>query len=207
MARGLRLNPWLALAAVLAAGSAVAWPLAPDALDWQGLHAGASSVWRAFTGAFVHWTPRHLAANLAGCGVVAWLGWAARLPARSALAWAIAWPLTQASLLTRPEIAAFGGLSGVLHAGVAVAAVELLARRGAAHRREQAIGALILLGLAVKIAHESPLGPALQDVPGWDMPVVPLAHLGGALAGVACALALRALRALGPRRVDPDPAA
>jgi len=178
---------WLAFAALLAAGSAIAWKLEPDAIDWQGLHAGASWVWRAFTGAFVHWTPRHLEANLAGCFVVAWLGWAARLPVRATAAWVIAWPLTQLTLLTRPEIAAFGGLSGVLHAGVAVAAVELVLRSG----RERTIGALILLGLAVKIVREGPLGPALQDVPGWDMPVVPLAHLGGALAGVACALLFR----------------
>jgi len=180
---------WLALAAVLTAGSALAWGLDPERLDWQGLHAGSSLVWRAFTGAFVHWTPRHLAANLAGCFVVAWLGWAARLPVRSALAWAMAWPATQLVLLLRPEIAAFGGLSGVLHAGVAVAAVELVLRGG----RERAIGALILVGLVVKIVRESPLGPALQDVPGWDMPVVPLAHLGGALAGALLAIVLRLL--------------
>ena len=184
---------------MLAAGSAIAWRLDPDQLDWQGLHAGASWTWRAFTGAFVHWTPRHLLANLAGCAVVAWLGWAARLPVRATLAWAIAWPATQLCLLARPEIAAFGGLSGVLHAGVAVTIVELLFRGG----RERTIGALILVGLIVKIVHESPLGPALQDVPGWDMPVVPLAHLGGALAGAACALALRLIARRTSRPTQP----
>jgi hypothetical protein len=118
--------------------------------------------------------------------VLAWLGRAAALDRRAALAWLLAWPLSTLALALRPEISAFGGLSGVLHAGVAVASVKLLlARRG----RQRWIGAAITAGLALKIVGEAPFGPALQRVDGWDgMAVVPLAHLAGAVSGAALML-------------------
>ena len=65
---------WLSLCAAFAVLSLLAWPLPREALDWQpGLV--AAQPWRAVTAAFVHWTPIHLAANLAGCAVIALLGW------------------------------------------------------------------------------------------------------------------------------------
>ncbi len=124
----------------------------------------------------------HLTANLAGCAVLAWLGWAARLPARAALAWAIAWPLTQLGLLLQPTLLHFGGLSGVLHAGVAVAVVELLFRPG----RDRLIGAAIGVGLLIKVRLEQPLGAPLRHVEGWDIAVVPWSHLCGTVVGLAC---------------------
>lgn len=188
MARGLRLNApgavWTALAALLGAGSVVAWWLPAAVLDWQPAQAWAQP-WRAWTAAFVHWSPLHLGVNLAGVLVVALLGRVARLPAVLALAWFAAWPLTQAGLLLRPELARFGGLSGVLHAGVAVAALALLT---AARGRARAIGAAIAAGLVIKILLEQPWGPALREGGGWDIAVAPLAHATGALAGALCAL-------------------
>jgi rhomboid family GlyGly-CTERM serine protease len=194
----LRLSPWVGLSALLALGALCAWPLPRDLLDWQGTEGWP---WRAFSAAWVHWTPRHLAANLLGCAVLAGLGNAARLPARSSWAWLAAWPLTQIGLLLRPELHAYGGLSGVLHAGVAVAAVELLFRGG----RERLIGAALLAGLLVKIAGENPLGPALQQVPGWDMPVSPFAHLTGAASGALAAFAIIAATFRQPAVPDGNP--
>ena len=182
MARRLSLSAWTAFAALLALGSLLAWPLPTTALDWQ-----PGKPWRAFSAAFVHWSALHLTANLAGCAVLAWLGSAARLPARSALAWVIAWPLTQLGLLLQPTLLHFGGLSGVLHAGVAVAVVELLARP---LRRERWIGAVIGLGLAVKLWTEQPFGEPLRHVEGWDIAVVPWSHLCGVVAGLGCGLLL-----------------
>jgi hypothetical protein len=101
-----------------------------------------------------------------------------------ALAWFAAWPLTHLSLLLRPELAHYGGLSGVLHAGVAVAAVWLLVRQ---RGRRRLIGTAIAAGLLAKIALESPWGPVLRQGAGWDIKVVPLAHAAGALAGAVCA--------------------
>ncbi len=195
MAHGIRLSAWSALALGLALGALLAWPLPRAGLDWQPTLA-ASAPWRAWSAAFVHWSTQHLLANLAGCAALLLLGRAAALPGRCAWAWALAWPLSHWGLLLRPELAHYGGLSGVLHAGVAVAALELLLRR---RGRQRSIGALIALGLALKLALEDPLGPALQTVAGWDIALAPFAHLSGALsgllAGAICALAPQALAA------------
>ena len=57
----------------------------------------------------------------------------------------VAWPLTHLSLLARPEVMHYGGLSGVLHAGVAVAALGLGALAGSG-------GSLLLAQLALMLA-------------------------------------------------------
>jgi rhomboid family GlyGly-CTERM serine protease len=156
-------------------------------LDWQPSLA-ASQPWRAVTSAFVHWTPLHLAANLAGCAVLALLGWRAALGPREALAGLIALPLTQAGLLLRPDLLRYAGLSGALHALVAIAGLALLARGG----RERLVGVGIALGLVAKLVLEAPLGPALRAAPGFDFPVAPFAHFSGALAGaIAWGLTMR----------------
>ncbi|HEX2009384.1 MAG TPA: rhombosortase [Roseateles sp.] len=182
------MSPWPALAALLGALALLAWPLPTTPLDWQPALA-AHEPWRLLSAAAVHWSLQHLLANLAGCAVLAWVGLAARLHRRAALAWLLAWPLTQAGLLLRPDLLHYGGLSGVLHAGTAVLAVELLGRRG----QERAIGAAIAAGLLLKLALEQPWGPALQTTAGWDIAIAPAAHLSGALAGAMCALTLRLL--------------
>ncbi len=180
---------WTALGGTLAAGSLAAWWLPSVALDWQPALA-ASQPWRWWTAVFVHWSPLHLAANLLGCALVVALGRVSGADARVALAWALAWPLTQLALLSRPEVAHYGGLSGVLHAGVA-AAVTALALRSRGRRRVVAL--LLLAGLLVKVLLERPWGPALVAGGGWDIAVVPLAHAAGTLAGGLAALGLVSL--------------
>lgn len=166
------------LSAALAALSLLAWPLPRDLLDWQPALVPLQP-WRAVTAAFVHWTPIHLAANLAGCAVLALLGWRAGLGRREAIAGVVALPLTQLGLLLRPELLRYAGLSGALHALVAIAALTLLMRR----HRDHLIGAAIAVGLVAKLVLEHPLGPVLRATPGFDFPVAPFAHLSGAFAG------------------------
>lgn len=180
---------WVSLSAALALLAALAWPLPREPLAWQPARALAEP-WRAWSAAFVHWTPWHLAANTFGCAVVGAFGWAARVPARAVLAWLAAWPLTHAALALQPALASYGGLSGLLHAGAAVVVWQLL-RQGAGSARR--IGVLVLLGLAVKLVLEAPWGAPLQQVPGWDFPVAPLAHATGTLAGLLCAAVADAL--------------
>ncbi len=105
-----------------------------NALEWRPA-IGASQPWRWWTAAWVHWSGPHLAVNLIGAGVVGFVGWRARMPRGAALAWFIAWPLTHA-LMGMPEAATvartlqhYGGLSGVLHAGVIVLGLTLLRTR------------------------------------------------------------------------------
>lgn len=178
---------WVALAALLGA-IALLGRLASTTtiLDWQPALAAAEP-WRAFSAVAVHYSTMHLLANLAGVLLVGALGWVGEVPVRATVAWAIAWPLTHLGLLARPELAHYGGLSGVLHAGVAVAAVQLLVTGPRARRL---IAAAILAGLTVKVLGEAPWGPAITHPPGWDIAVAPLAHASGALSGLLCSLAI-----------------
>lgn len=174
---------WGALALLLALMAIAGWWAQPLRLDWQpGL--AASEPWRTFTAAAVHYSPLHLGANLAGALLVGALGMVARVPLRIVLAWLAAWPLTHLGLLLRPDLVHYGGLSGVLHGGVAAVATWLVLHdRG----RRQLIGVAILAVLLVKILGESPWGPALQWREDWDIAVAPFAHASGAFCGLLCA--------------------
>ncbi len=179
---------WGLIAALLLLPSLAAFgqPTAAALLAWEPARIAAEP-WRAWSAAWVHLSPLHLYANLAGGGLVLALGWAARLPPRAALAWALAWPLTHLGLLAMPALLRYGGLSGVLHAGVAVAAVAMLRRPARAERR---LGAAIGAVLALKLLLEAPWRGALVHPAGWDIAVAPLAHASGALAGALLAWAL-----------------
>ena len=184
-----RFSVWTLQCLALAWGAVLMFALPSQLFDWQpGLLAQA---WRWWSAAWVHWSAQHLLANLAGVLVLVALGRAARPPTSAALAWLLAWPLTHLALLLKPELLHFGGLSGVLHAGVAVAAVTLMLRPAGPDRWW---GLAIGLGLLAKILLEQPLGPALRQVPGWSIALAPLAHATGAVMGALCALALHLTR-------------
>ncbi len=180
---------WVGLAALLGLGALLPWPLARTTLDWQPALALAQP-WRAFTAVAVHYSALHLGANLAGAVLVAALGAVAQVPARMVWAWAAAWPLTQWGLLLQPELLHYGGLSGVLHAGVAVASLYLVM---CGVRTQRVIGAAILLGACTKVLLEQPWGAPLRHGGGWDIAVAPLAHATGLLAGVLCAAAAQGI--------------
>lgn len=165
------------------AGAVLGWWLPSAWLDWQP-DLFAAQPWRAWTAAFVHWSPLHLTSNLLAAAVVGAYGVAAQLPRAQALAWFLAWPLTHAALLGKPELAHYGGLSGVLHGGVAIICLWLLV---AARGGRRAVGAVVALGLVIKLLSESPWGPALQHSVEFDIAVAPVAHAAGAVAGLLCA--------------------
>jgi rhomboid family GlyGly-CTERM serine protease len=171
---------WWALTALLVLLAVAGGAFTPSLLDWQPTRAWTEP-WRWWTPVAVHHSPLHLAANLAGTAVLAWLGWSARADGAMAWAWALAWPLTHLGLALRPELLHYGGLSGVLHAGVAVIGMHLL------RRQRRAWGATLLIGLAAKLLLEQPWGPAVQRSSGWDIAVAPWGHLSGSAAGVLCA--------------------
>ena len=133
----------------------------------------------------VHYSAAHLMANLAGAALIGLLGGAARITLPMAGAWAAAWPLTHLGLLAEPQLAHYGGLSGVLHAAVAVVAVHLMRGSATLPRR---VGWALLAGLSIKVLSESP-----WKAPSFDLAlgiwVAPVAHACGALSGAACALA------------------
>lgn len=170
------MSRWLALCGLAAMGTLAALALPDAQLNWQAQR-WVTEPWRLVTAAFVHGPGWHRAANLGALALLAWAGWRLNLPARDALAWALAWPLAHALLALLPGLAHYGGLSGWLHAGVAIVALRLIADG-------QRLGWLWLAALALKLLLEAPWGPVVRTIPGWPMPVVPAAHALGALAGV-----------------------
>lgn len=189
---------WLGVALLLGAFALIGWPMARASIDWQpGL--ALSEPWRAFTAVGVHYSGQHLGVNLIGLAVTALFGVVARAPIALAWAWLAAWPLTQLGLLLKPELAHYGGLSGVLHAGVASVVTFLLVT---GTRAQRWVATAVALGLVAKLLNEVPWGPALRHPSGWDIATAPLAHTTGAIAGGACAaLALLLTRTMPPRDV------
>lgn len=189
--------PWRLLSVLLGVLAMLGWGIEPGTLDWQRALL-LTQPWRLFSAVGVHYSPAHLLLNLAGLAAVAALGAVARIDSASAWAWVAAWPLTQLGLLLDPDLAHYGGLSGVLHAGVAIVAIHLL--RGAASR-ERGIGAAILLGLVLKVGLEFPWSPPALH-PALQIMVTPLAHLSGLVAGLVCGGAMQLLVRRKSRRRD-----
>lgn len=165
---------------------AVGWsPLDPALAD--PLHAGLiwlrsaawAEPWRCWSAVWVHGSAPHLMGNLMGGVLVALLGAVARVPPRFALAWAAAWPLTHLSLIADPRLLAYGGLSGVLHAGVAIAALSLLLQPAA-----RGLGRMILVGLLLKVGLEAPWRAALVESATLGVAVAPLVHTTGVAWGL-----------------------
>ena len=187
------------MAATLCAGSLIACALERQGadpslgLDWQPARFGAQP-WRAWTAAFVHYSDRHLLTNLAGALTVAALGLAARVPLRSVITWALVWPLVQVGLLLQPGLQHYGGLSGVLHAGVAVVATHLLWSASPTQRR---IGIAVLAGLLLKLLGEAPWAGVISHPPGWDIAVAPGAHVSGVLVGMVLSALAEAAHSAG----------
>lgn len=173
---------WPALCLVLAAGSALAWSLGnPIEWEWWPDFAGEAMTW--WTAAIVHRSPAHGLANLLALGAVAVLGVALQVP--RAMAWALfaAWPVSTLALLLFPQIQRYAGLSGVLHAAVAVLVVHCAFTRGL-----QPWAGLLGAGLAAKLLVEAAWSRPLVFEPAWGFAVATGAHLTGALAGLLCAL-------------------
>jgi rhomboid family GlyGly-CTERM serine protease len=170
---------WLWVSALLALASLLAWGVDSAGIDWQPRLAWPEA-WRWWSAAFVHWSLMHLVANLLATALVAAYGWAARVPRAVAWAWVAAWPFTHLALWAKPELSHYGGLSGVLHAGVAAATVWLVMRGQGAART---VGWLMLIGQSVKLLVEEPWGAALHAASDLDVAVAPLAHASGSIAG------------------------
>jgi hypothetical protein len=112
------------------------------------------------------------------------------------------WPLTQVTLLLWPQIGYSVGLTGLLHAGAMVLAVQLLMGR-LKGPKAQRWGALLMLGLVLKVLLERGWSyPVVWDA-GSNMSVVQAAHLSGVFWGLLMG-GLAALWSSEPRSVGPE---
>ncbi len=184
---------WLLTSVVLVSAAVLAWWADSAMLDWQPQR--WPEAWRWWSAALVHWTPMHLGANLLATALVAAYGWVARVPAPVALGWVASWPFTHLALLAKPELLHYGGLSGVLHAGVAATTVWLVLH---GHGAQRAVGWMMAIGQSAKLLVEEPWGAAIHVPSELDVAVAPLAHASGSIAGAL--FALMALRLTRPAR-------
>ncbi len=147
--------------------------------DRDGLANG--QLWRLITGHLAHLGGAHTALNLAGLA----LTWVLIGRALTPIGWLLA-GLTIMLVIDAglwwmaPTLNWYVGLSGLLHGWLALGAVEGI-------RRREALGWVLLIGLATKIVFEQWLGPLPgSEVASWG-PVVIDAHAFGALGGVIAA--------------------
>ena len=185
---------WLAICALLGGGAvAVAavgglvsplqdlsqHPLAWSAAQWQ------QHPWTLWTAAWVHTSAGSLGGNLLALVALAVLGAAFGAGRLAALSLAAAWPLTTLALLLWPDVTAYAGLGGPIHAAAAVLAIHV-ARRTAF----KPLAVLLFGGIGLKLAIERAWVQPVAFDPSWGFNVVYAAHLAGTVAGAGVATIL-----------------
>jgi membrane associated rhomboid family serine protease len=160
------------------------------ALRWQAQPGVQAHPWTLWTSSLVHLSLAHGAANLLALGAVALLGHGLRAGRAQCLALLLAWPLHCLALARWPGGVNYSGLSGLLHAAVAVLAsfiaINFIVNKVSA--ADKAMGLLLSSGLLLKLAHERGWSQAVVFSPEWGFNVVQAAHLSGALVGATCGL-------------------
>jgi len=163
------------------AGDAWAWELTWRADSWL------RRPWTLWTTAWVHINTPHLIGNQLAVGALAAMAWLLRPHAGTSVAWLLTWPLSTLILLLWPQIGYFAGLSGLVHAAVAVVGVHLLAGEMRIPKARR-WGGLLLLGLVIKLGLERAwLWPVVWN-DSANMSIVQAVHLTGALVGAVLAL-------------------
>jgi rhomboid family GlyGly-CTERM serine protease len=139
----------------------------------------AGQAWRLVTGHLVHADFVHLAWNVAGLALVAWLfarefrlrGWVVILAASTA-------SVDLGFLVFEPQLARYVGFSGLLH-GLAAAGVFVWLVR---HR--DGATAIVAAFLGAKLAWEHVMGPMPFTSQTLALPTIFEAHTYGALGGL-----------------------
>lgn len=158
-------------ALILAVCLPLCWPTALASLMWQRDGLANAQYWRLITAHLVHLNLRHLLLNLLGLILICELLWD-DLPLPDAVALLLVSALGVSLLLwlNQPQLMWYAGLSGVLHGlWAGCAGTGFL-------RKKSLFYASALLLLAAKLACPPDSLAA--------MPVVPVAHLYGALSGL-----------------------
>ena len=131
--------------------------------------------WRLATAHLVHLSWRHALLNCAGLAVL-WALFAREFTPRRWL-WILALAALSIDLglwFLHPMVLWYLGASGVLHGAWSAGAC-------AAYRRGDGMGAVIMLLLVIKLVYEQQSGLSVFE---GDLPLVPAAHLLGALGGL-----------------------
>lgn len=163
----------------------VAASLLPAAvLEWSRTGIADGEYWRLVTGHWVHLGTSHLLLNLAGL-LVTGLLFMRHPPLTWWLGYLILSPLfiSAGLLLATPELAWYRGFSGCLHGLLVFTALSNL-------KSDTRWSLIVLAFIAVKLAFENVLYPAVGENPLIGGTVITEAHWLGALAGLAAGLLL-----------------
>jgi rhomboid family GlyGly-CTERM serine protease len=183
----IKLRSWrgpLALAAVMSLLT-MAGPGVIQVLRYDRTAVLAGEAWRLVTAHLVHYDLTHLAWNLAGLALVAWL-FAAEFNTRQ---WLLILAASTAAidagfLILLPELEWYVGFSGVLHGAMTAGLLAWLAR--ARDRLTWFVAAMF----AAKLGWEHVAGPLPFTAATLNLPVIYQAHSYGALGGLAMGAAL-----------------
>lgn len=181
----MRAKLWLGLCLLHAVASMLVWwagPPVAQLLTWRA-DQGWQHPWTLWTTAWVHIHTPHLIGNQMAVGALAAMAWLVRPDVRAALAWLLAWPLLTLALPLWPHIGYMVGLSGLVHAAVAVVAVHSWWGQNTPAPAPRRWGALLAAGLCAKLALEQGWHWPVVWHSGADMSVVQAAHLTGGVAG------------------------
>lgn len=161
------------LLCLCATGDAGRW-----ALRYERSGLGDGQLWRLLTAHLVHLSLEHALLNSAGLALL-WMLFAREYPPRQ-WGWILlgsAAAIDSGLWFLRPAVDWYLGASGVLHGVLAAGAAAL-------YRRRDALGAALLLLLIVKLLYENSTG---ASVFAGNLPLLPDAHLFGALGGLIAA--------------------
>jgi len=182
--------PVASLLFVVLAATLYAWPGSADWLQYDRTAILHGEVWRVLTGHLVHWSGNQLFWDGLALGFLGWLC------ERDALASFLRCFVVSAILISlvlwfaAPWMATYRGLSGIDSALFALVAVRL-GREAFFDRQwfKLTLIAIVAGGFALKVGYEFASGATLfVDSSGGGMIPVPLAHVVGALVGIACGL-------------------
>jgi rhomboid family GlyGly-CTERM serine protease len=178
---------WVIAACGLTLFSLIGFFLPTFWLDWQPSLAFLQP-WRWWTAVFVHYSAAHLMANLLGVVVVTAYGLAAQINLRVGVGIALAWPLMHLALLVnQPQLAHYGGLSGLLHAAVAAINVYLMLHGS---KMQTIVAIMTHAMLMVKIGFEI-MPNTTHYSKALNIFVAPAAHLNGFIMGTLCAFLIQ----------------
>lgn len=181
----MRAKLWLSLCLLHAVASMLVWwagaPVA-QALTWRA-DTWAQHPWTLWTTPWVHIHTPHLIGNQLAVGALAAMAWLVRPNAVASVAWLLAWPTATLVLPWWPHIGYAVGLSGLIHAAVAVVAVHLLLCQDPFVPSSRRWGGLLAAGLCAKLALEQGWHWPVVWSNSANMSVVQAAHLTGAVAG------------------------
>lgn len=156
------------------------------ALRYQRAAVADGAWWLLFTGNFVHAGWMHIGLDMAGL-VLLWLLTGRQIGGWRWLALTLtgAWAVGLGLWWGWPNVVWYDGISGVAHTYWAAGAIMLILAR-------DWIGWPLLLLLAAKLTWERIMGPMPSSTALMSEPVLTVAHLCGAIGGVASVPALLA---------------